>query len=161
MSHGTLIAIFALLMLPGVAGVLLPMIPGIPLMFVVAVVFGFVNHWEHLHPWELAILFAIVLLSVLVDYLAGMLGARYGGAGRRATMWGLVGLVVGLLVFPPFGGIIGLFVGVLVAELARGRSQFHALCAAAASLLGSLAGILGNFFLALVFLVSFIIFALH
>jgi len=161
MPHGTLVAIFAVLMLPGAAGVLLPMIPGIPLMFVVAVVFGFVNRWEHLHPWELAVLFAIVLLSALVDYLAGMLGARYGGAGRRATMWGLVGLVVGLLVFPPFGGIIGLFVGVLVAELARGRSQFHALRAAAGSLLGSIAGILGNFFLALVFLVLFILFALH
>lgn len=161
MSQGELVAIFALLMLPGLAGVLLPVVPGIPLMFVVALVFGFVDQWEHLLLWELGVLVGIVLLSVLVDYLAGLIGARYGGASRRAILWGLVGLAIGLLVFPPFGGLIGLFVGVLVAELVGGRDQLQALRAAAGSLLGSIAGILGNVLLGMVFLGLFILFALR
>ena len=161
MSQAQLVAIFALLMLPGLAGVLLPVVPGIPLMFVVALVFGFVDRWEHLLLWELGVLVGIVLLSLLVDYLAGLLGARYGGASRRAILWGLAGLVIGLLVFPPFGGLIGLFVGVLVAELAGGRDQREAFRAAAGSLLGTLIGTAVSLFLAVAFLALFILFALR
>ncbi len=130
-------------------------------MFLVAVVFGFVDYWQRLLPWELAVLFVVVLLSVLTDFLSGLIGARYGGATRRAVLWGLVGFVIGVLAFPPLGGFIGLFVGVLVAELSAGRKQLQALKAATGSLLGSFIGMLANLFLAIAFLVLFIIFALH
>ncbi len=161
MSQGELIAIFAILMIPGLLGTLLPILPGIPLMFVVAVVFGFVDEWQHLVPWELGVLFGIVLLSLLADFLSGLIGARYGGATRRAVLLGLIGFVIGILVFPPFGGFIGLFIGVFVGELSVGRKQLQAIRAATGSLLGSLVGIAVSFFLALVFLGLFIFFALY
>lgn len=161
MSHETLVAIFTLLMIPGLIGTLLPVLPGIPLMFLVALVFGFVDRWQHLRPWEAAVLFGIVLISALVDYFSGLIGARYGGASRRAVLWGLIGFTVGLLVFPPFGGLIGLFLGVLVVELIGSRDQIRALRAAAGSLVGSLVGIAIGFFLAIMFVVLFVFFALR
>lgn len=161
MSQSEVVAIFAVLMIPGLLGTLLPILPGIPIMFVVALVFGYVDSWQHLVPWELGVLFGIVLLSLLADFLSGLIGARYGGATRRAVFWGLIGFGIGVLALPPFGGFIGLFIGVLVAELIAGRKQLQAIRAATGSLLGSIVGMLVSFSLAVVFVVSFILFALH
>ena len=160
MSYNTLIAIFAVAMIPGVLGVLLPVVPGIPYMFVVALVFGFVDRFRHLVWWEMAVLTVVLLLSILVDYSAGLIGARYGGASRQAAVAGLIGLVVGLIAFPPFGGLIGLFVGVFIAEILRQRESIQAVKAATGSLLGAIAGIVTNFILALAFLILFVVFAI-
>lgn len=161
MTHGTLVAIFAVLMLPGVLGTLLPVLPGIPLMFLVAVVFGFVDRWQHLLPWELAVLFGVVLLSLLSDFFSGLIGARYGGASRRSALWGMAGMVIGLLVFPPFGGLIGLSIGVLVAELLGHKDRVRAFRAAVGSLMGTIVGIIAGFSLAVMFLLLFVLFALR
>lgn len=160
MSHNMLVALFALLMIPGVLGVVLPVLPGIPLMFAVALIFGIVDGFAHLVWWELGILFLLTVLSVAVDYAAGLLGARYGGAGRWAAVAGFVGMVVGLIAFPPFGGLIGLFVGVLVVELFTHRENLRAIRAATGGLLGAIIGIAISLVLAVAFLVLFIIFAL-
>lgn len=161
MSHELLVAVFAVIMLVGVAGVLVPLLPGIPFMFLAALVFGFVDRFAHMLWWELVLLLVIVLLSLVVDYSSGMIGARYGGASRRAALAGLVGFIVGLLSFPPFGGFIGLFAGVLAYELITHGEGLRALKAASGSLLGSISGIIANLFLAILFLVLFVVFALR
>jgi uncharacterized protein YqgC (DUF456 family) len=161
LSHELLVAIFAIAMLAGVAGVLIPVLPGIPLMFLVALVFGFVDRFAHLVWWELAVLFGITLASVAVDYSAGLIGARYGGAGRWATIAGMIGFIVGIFAFPPFGGLIGLFAGVLIAELLNHGEGLRSLKAATVSLLGSIAGIIANLLVAVLFLALFVFFALH
>ncbi|OQA03533.1 MAG: hypothetical protein BWY68_00712 [bacterium ADurb.Bin400] len=97
--------------------------------------------------------------SIAVDYFAGILGARYGGASKKAVLYGFVGLILGLVLLPPFGGIIGLFAGVAIAEWYSHRNKQRAVKAAAGSLIGSLTGILINLTLALLLLVLFIIFA--
>lgn len=147
-------------MLPALVGVFIPVIPGIPLMFLIALVFGFIDRFQTLSTNELSILLLIALVSVAIDYLAGFLGAKYSGASAKALSIGVLGMIIGLILFPPFGGLLGLFIGVLLTEL-RNRTSHEALRAATGSVLGSLAGILLNALLAVLFVIFFIIFAWH
>ncbi|MEK9155902.1 MAG: DUF456 domain-containing protein [Patescibacteria group bacterium] len=160
MSNTTLVIIAALLMLPGVAGVFLPILPSIPFMFIVALIFGAIDHFVHLSGRELSILGAIAIFSLVVDYLSGVIGAKLGGASREAIFYGLAGLIIGLVIFPPLGGIAGLLLGVIFAELRRTGNRQKALRAAAGSLIGTLTGMVINFILAVTFIVLFIWFAI-
>lgn len=160
MNHPTLVALATVLMLPGIAGVALPAMPGIPYMLLVALGFGFVDKFQHLRSTELVALFLIAALSVYIDYAAGLWGARWGGASSRATAAGLIGLLIGTLLLPPFGGFIGLFLAVLYVEL-RGGTLAKALKAASGSLVGSFVGIVANLALAVLFLGMFILMALR
>lgn len=152
--------IFSLLLLPGLLGIIIPMLPGIPLMFLVALIFAISTNFKALGLWEIVILGVIAIVSIVVDYFSGILGAKYGGAKKWSLAWGFVGLIVGLFVFPPFGGIIGLFLGILLSELYFVKNQKKAFRAATGGLIGSLAGIIINLILALTFIILFVIFAL-
>lgn len=159
MPYFLLVIIFSLLLLPGLLGVFLPLLPSIPYMFVVTLIFGLIDKFQHLTVVNLIILGIIALFSLLVDYFSGALGAKYGGASKKTLFWGIIGLILGLIVFPPFGGIAGLFLGVLVAELIQYKDHLKALKAASGSLIGSLTGMILNFLLALFFFVLFLVFA--
>jgi uncharacterized protein YqgC (DUF456 family) len=147
------------LMLPGIVGVFIPVLPGIPLMFLVALLFGLVNKFQALTANELVILFCIALVSIAIDYLAGVLGAKYSGASSKALVAGFVGMIGGLFIFGPLGALLGLFAGVLLVELRASRPHTEALRAATGSLIGTVAGMLVNFVLALIFVGVFIAFA--
>lgn len=160
MSHTTLTIIFSVLMIPGIVGVFLPFIPAISYMFILAVIYGIVDNFVHLSAIDLTILGIIWILSLAVDYFSGVFGARFGGAHKKSLLLGLIGLPVGLLLFPPFGGIIGVFAGIVLGELMEMRGHIQALRAASASLIGSLIGVAINACLAILFLVLFIVFNL-
>lgn len=150
--------IFVILMVPGVFATLIPMIPGVPYLFVLALIYGVIDRFTHLTVGNLEVLGIITVLTLLVDHFAGVVGAKYGGAHGRSLFYGFICLVIGTIVFPFFGGLIGLFLGVLFGELMRGSQEKAALRAAAASLTGSLVGRIINFILAAVFLILFMIF---
>lgn len=154
----TLIIIFVILMLPGIAGVFLPIVPGIPYIFLVALIYGVVDKFRHLSAYEIVVLAAIAILSVVVDYLSGVLGAKWGGAARKSLSFGLLGMIIGLVAFPPFGSIIGLFLGVLIAEISSHQNGRRAVKAATGSLIGTVAGMGINFLLAILLIVLFVIF---
>lgn len=152
------LAAAVLLMIPGIIGLFIPVLPGIPFMLLVALTFGGVTTFSELTGNEIGILAIIAVASIAIDYLAGVLGAKYSGASARALGAGFLGMLIGLILLPPFGGLIGLFCGVLLVEL-RDRTRHEALRAATGSLLGSLAGIVLNLLLAVLFLVLFLVFA--
>lgn len=160
MSHTALVIIFTILMIVGIPGVFVPIIPALGYMFVIALIFTFLSGFTFVTLSNVLTLAGIVVLSVLVDYLSGVLGARYGGARRQSVVWGLVGTVIGFVVFPPLGGILGLFLGVLISELVHHRTQERALRAATAGVIGSMVGIGINAVLAIVFIGLFVWFAI-
>jgi uncharacterized protein YqgC (DUF456 family) len=149
-----------LLLLPGIVGVVIPVLPGIPYMFLVAIGYAALRGFYHIAGAELWILAGLALASIVVDYLSGTLGARLAGASAKSLSIGLLGLLVGLFILPPLGGVIGLFVGIFLAEFMRHRNQHQALRAATGGLIGSVAGIILNLILALTFMVLFILFAI-
>lgn len=142
----------------GIIGVIIPVLPGLPLMLVVAIVFHFLV--IHLPLWIIIILVLITALSILIDYLSGILGSKYFGAGGKSMLIGFIVMIIGLIIFPPLGAIVGLFLGVLVGELLTNKDQTKALKAASGGLLSVFLGIVLNLFLAIIFFVIFLISAI-
>lgn len=159
--YEALVAVFSILMLLGILGVFLPVVPGVPFMFVLAICFALLDRLQHISGAELAILGVIAVISFIIDHASGALGAKFGGASRQAILTGLIGTVIGTLLMPPFGGIVGLYVGVFMVEVMHTGDRAQAHKAAKASLIGNLTGVALNAILATAFLVLFIVFALR
>ncbi len=154
-----IIIIATLLMVPGVVAIAF-MLPGVPYLFLVALIYAFADRFTHISATDIAIFGGFAILSIVVDQSAGLIAARYGGARGKTFLYGIIGAFVGMFVFPIFGGFIGLFIGVAIGELMRNRTHEQALKAATASLIGSLTGISINIFLGVVFIVLFLVFTL-
>lgn len=146
-------------MAPGLIGVLIPILPGVGYMFVIALLFGFVDQFQHLTGSELGWLGLLALISLGVDYVAGVIGAKYFGASQYAIRVGLVGMLLGTFLAPPFGALIGLGIGVYIGSSLQKKSKKEAVRAASGSIIGSTAGIAINLLLAILFLLLFIRFA--
>lgn len=134
-------------------------LPGIPFMFLATLVYGIVDKFQHITPWQMLVFAGVAVLSVLIDAFSGILGAKFGGASRKSLLAGMIGLFVGLIVFPPFGAFIGLFLGVLGAEVIQFGNHSKALKAATSSMLSALAGTAINIVLAIGYFVAFLIIA--
>lgn len=111
----------ALLVLAGIAGTVLPILPGVPLVFFGLVTAAWIDDFQRVGWGVLAFLAVVTVLSQLIDLLATARGAQKMGAGRSALLGGTVGLVVGLFFGLP-GLIIGPFLGAFLGEfLAKGN----------------------------------------
>jgi uncharacterized protein len=148
------------LLVPGIFMALVPMLPALSYMFVVALVFAIYDKFTALSVTELLILLGITLLSIIIDHTSGLLGAKYGGAHTKSLLWGIAGSIVGTFLAPAFGTFIGLFAGVLIAELYYKKSGEKAVKAAGSALLGSVVGVISNVVLAIVFIAVFAVFVL-
>lgn len=158
MSFTILVIIFSILVLIGFLGVFLPILPGIPYMFLVVFIFALIDKFVHFSWIEILILGIIAIISIFIDYFSGIIGAKYGGATKTALFFGFIGLIIGLVVFPPFGAIIGLFLGVLISELSFHGNHKRAIKSASYSVFGALTGILINLVLAVLFFILFLTF---
>ena len=161
MTHITLVALFGLLLIPGLAMTLVPMLPAFWYLFGVSVVFGIIDGFMHLSASNLAMLGGLFLIAMAVDWSAGLLGAKLGGAAWKSLLLGLVGSIVGLALFPPFGIFPGLFMGVCLGELLRKRNAAEVIKAATGALFGSITGVAINVLLALIFIALFVLLAFH
>lgn len=161
MNHLLLVIVFLVLMLPGLAGIFLPLVPSVPYMLLVALIFGLIDKFTHLSLGELVILGILGVASFLVDHLSGVVGAKYSGASKRSLLWGIIGAILGTVVLPPFGGIAGVFIGVLISEWSLHKDKTKAVKVAGGSLIGNITGMIVNLILAITFLALFVIFALN
>jgi len=101
------------------------------------------------------ITFSIALFIWLLDYFIPALGTKKFGGSRKGIIGSSIGLILGLLFFPPLGIIVGPFVGAFIGELIHDSSNNKRALKAA---LGSFIGFL--FSTGLKFLVSLIYFGL-
>lgn len=147
-----------IMIVPGILMAWIPVLPALPYMFIVSLVFALYGGFTSISVVEIAFLAGVVCVSILLDHLSGVLGAKYGGAHTKSLLWGIVGVIVGTLFFPLFGGFIGLFIAILISELYYKRSQEHALKAAGSALIGKIVGVLLNVFLAVLFVGLFVYF---
>lgn len=147
-----------LLMLAGLVGTFVPMIPGSALIFLGALV-----HWAAfgsaagVGPVTLVGLFFLMVLGQVLDFLSGSMGAKYFGATRWGIWGGIVGAIVGLFFGLP-GLILGPVLGVLLAEIFLGRQPFAPAARSTwGTLLGSAVGLMIKAVLALVMIGWFVI----
>jgi uncharacterized protein len=132
--------IFAVvLIVAGVAGTVLPALPG-PLFVLAGVVLAaWVDGFTRVGMAAVAIVAILAVLAWLLDYAAALLGARKVGASRQALIGAAVGTVAGL--FMGFIGVLFLpLVGAAIGEYLARRDERHAMKVGIATWLGILAG---------------------
>ena len=133
-------ALTILIMAIGLVGTVLPVIPGILLIYAGYLLYGFATGW---HAYGLAAIVGwsvVTALVLLLDVFGGAIGARKYGATRFGTVGSLIGGVIGALAAGFPGLILGPFVGATVGELLRGRSHREALRSGWGTFLGFMAG---------------------
>jgi uncharacterized protein len=113
-------AIAAVLALVGLAGIVLPAIPGLPLVFCGMLLAAWADGFARIGVVTLVVLGMLTLLSLAVDFWAAALGAKRVGASRTAIAGALIGTFAGLF-FGPIGLFVGPFVGAVIGELLHGR----------------------------------------
>lgn len=129
-----------ILMLVGIAGCILPFLPGPPLCFLALLI----QQLQDSPPYTtkfLLIWAGITLVITGLDYVIPLYGTKRFG-GTKFGMWGCaIGLVAGLWL-GPLGLIVGPFVGAFIGELIGNAKSDHALRAAVGSFIGFLMGTL-------------------
>lgn len=144
-----------LLVMLGVVGSFLPVLPG-PLT-------GWFGLWA-LHAtkavpdnWPfLGITLAIAIAIFLLDYIIPLLGTKKFGGTKSGMIGTTIGLVLGVLFFPPFGIIIGPFIGAFAGEMSQNKDTKKAFRAALGSFIGFLTGTFLKLGTAVVFVILFV-----
>ncbi|MDR3204654.1 MAG: DUF456 domain-containing protein [Deltaproteobacteria bacterium] len=135
-----------LIMIVGCLGSILPVIPGLPLIWGAYLVFGLYEGWASYGLWMMIIVTLVIGGSLALDQLATVIGAKKFGAGKAGMIGSVVCALLGLIFFNLPGLIIGAFGGAVVFEMIFNKTEFNlALKAGAGALLGFLCGSLFKF----------------
>lgn len=110
----------AAMVLIGLIGVVLPALPGLPLVFAGMLLAAWADHFERIHWLTLVVLGLMTVLSIAADLFATAVGAKRVGASRKALVGSVLGTLAGLF-FVPWGIFVGPFVGALLGELWHGK----------------------------------------
>ena len=150
-----LILIGALLMIVGLFGSFLPVLPGVPVSWLGLLML-------HLAPsipinyWLLGITLVIAVLIYVLNLMIPAMGTKRFGGSKAGMIGATIGLIIGLIAPIPFGVLIGPFVGAFIGEIVNKSSSRSALKAAFGSFLGFLASSFMEFVIAFAFLLLFI-----
>lgn len=138
MADIILIILGILCLLAGLAGCILPALPGPPLSYAGLLLLHFTDKVQF-STSQLVIWLIIVVVIQVLDYFVPMLGSKYTGGTSWGTRGCMAGTIVGLF-FMPWGIILGPFLGAFIGELLGGSETRQALKSGIGSLLGFLLG---------------------
>jgi uncharacterized protein YqgC (DUF456 family) len=111
----------ALTVLAGLAGTVVPALPGVPLVFVGLLLAAWIGHFEQVGWTTIGVLAVLAAVAWVIDFVAGAAGARYLGASSRSFWGATIGAVVGLF-FGLVGMLLGPFLGAVLGELSGGSN---------------------------------------
>ena len=129
-----------IMMMCGLLGCVLPVLPGPPLSYAGLLLLHF-SKYAQFSPRFLVMFGAVTVIVTVLDYVVPLWGTKKFG-GSKAGIWGATaGLVIGIFVLPPIGVIIGPFTGAVIGEAITGKKSSEALRAGFGSLMGFLMGV--------------------
>lgn len=127
------------LLLAGIAGCIIPFLPGPPLAYASLILLQLSTYQPFSEKF--LVIWAIVTTTVvLADYYIPVWGTKKFG-GTKGGVWGAtIGLLFGMFFFPPIGLIVGPFVGAFVGEMINNQDSNKAFRSAIGSFVGFVAG---------------------
>jgi uncharacterized protein YqgC (DUF456 family) len=137
-----LIVLGIIFVLIGIIGCVIPGIAGPPFSFLALICLSIAKRWEPYSTRFLIIMGALTVVVQTLDYILPAVGAKKFGATKYAFWGAIIGLLTGILFFPPFGMIICAFLGATVAELLAGKKSYEALRAGWGVFVGVMIGML-------------------
>ncbi|MDP1997508.1 MAG: DUF456 domain-containing protein [Gallionella sp.] len=144
----------ALLVIAGIAGLVLPVIPGAATVFAGLVLAAWIEDFTYAGVGILSILAILVILTYVVDFAAGMLGAKHFGASRRAMAGAMLGAILGIFFGLP-GLLFGPFAGAAIGEFSAQQSLGAASRAGIGATIGLALGVAAKLALAFAMLAVF------
>ena len=145
----------ALLIVVGVAGTVLPALPGVILVLAGIVLGAWIDDFVRVSGVTVAIAAVLAVAAWLIEYAAGVLGARKAGASKEAILGALIGTVLGI-----FTGLVGLLflplVGAVVGQYLVDRDLIRARNVGIATWLGMAVGMVAKIGLSFVMIGIFV-----
>ena len=136
-----LIILGVLLALAGFIGCILPIIPGPPLSYLALIALSLARDWEPFSAVFLIVMAVLMIIVTILDYVFPIIGASRSGASKSSVSLSIVGMVLGIFLFPPWGMAIGAFLGGIIGELVQGRRGKDAFKVGLGIFVGNMLGI--------------------
>ena len=116
---------------------------GPPLGFVGLILLWWARAWqaEAFGVLEVAVLGGLAAAVTVLDFVLPVWGAKRYGASKLGLWGSIIGMLVGMLFFPPFGMLLGAFLGALAGEFLVGKREREAAKAAWGVFVGTMAGV--------------------
>jgi hypothetical protein len=144
------IIVCSVLIVVSLLGVILPVLPGVPLAWLGLFIYALLTGFEKLSVATIVIFFVLMVLTLMLDFAFPLLGARKYQASKFGIIGAFLGTVVGIFALGFWGIIVGPLAGAFVGELiARGKPK-QALGSAVGAFLGFIAGSLFKIILILI-----------
>ena len=108
-----------LLMLVGIAGIILPALPGVPLIFGGILLAAWIDDFQRISATTVVVLAVLAVAGIVIDYVAAALSAKRVGASKQGIIGAAIGTLAGVftglwgLLFMP---LIGAAAGELIAH---------------------------------------------
>jgi len=129
----------SIFILVGIIGCFLPVLPGPPISFLGILILQLTSNppfsTEFIFFWGL-----ITLAVTIMDYVIPVYGTKRFGGSKYGVIGSMIGLIIGIIFFPPLGIIIGPLVGAILGEYYSGKSSNRAMKSALGSFMGFLLG---------------------
>ena len=136
-----LIGFGIVLILLGIAGAIIPILPGPPLSYIGILLLHLTTKYQFTSKF--LIVWAVLTIGVyILDYFIPIWGTKKFGGSKRGVWGSIIGLIVGIFFFPPIGIIVGPFIGAVLGELSIGKNSKDALKSGLGSFIGFLTGTL-------------------
>jgi hypothetical protein len=132
-----------LLMLAGLIGAALPVLPGTPLILAGALVYAIATDFTPVGVGRLVVLGLLATVGLVLAHVASALGVRGAGGSRWAMVGALAGAIVGLAM-PPAGLLLGPLLGAIAVELARTHRLADSVRAGVGAVVGLVAGVVAH-----------------
>ncbi|TET23937.1 MAG: DUF456 domain-containing protein [Candidatus Cloacimonadota bacterium] len=132
-----------LLISSGLIGIVIPGLPAAPLILMGSIAYGLGFGFEKIGLTIYIILTILAMVSLIIDYVGSIIGAKKFGASKFGIIGAIIGLFVGFLIGNIWGLAIGPFIGAFLLELIWRRKAKESLKAG----LGATLGFMGGFFM--------------
>ena len=155
--EGLIILILAIiLMVVGLGGVVLPFVPGVPLVWLGLFIYAAATGFKTISLLTVLIFLAITIALTALDFLAPLWGAKKYQASKWGSLGAFLGAVLGVFVLGIWGIILGPFLGALAGELLVGKGKKQAFKSALGTFVGFVLGTLIRLIVVLIMLGFFI-----
>ncbi|HEB30481.1 MAG TPA: DUF456 domain-containing protein [Spirochaetes bacterium] len=130
-----------ILICAGIIGCVLPVVPGPPLAYLALILLSIARKWEAFSPAFLIAMGCVAAVVTAIDYVLPLFTAKKYGASKYGVWGAVVGMLIGAIFFPPFGLLIGAFLGAVGFELLFNEETKQSMKAGLGVLIGIVLGI--------------------
>lgn len=142
LGEALLFGLCVVFMIVGLIGTVIPILPGIPIIWLSVLFYAIVEGFKAIDPFTFIILTLMAIVAGTADIWMSLLGAKTGGASGRSMLFGCLGSLIGFIigaifiVGELFGALIGYVLGILLSEYQKHKDWNLAIKASVGGLAG-------------------------